>query len=132
MTQLCGKSCVFSHGEDIDSLTGCILDYINFCVNNTVLTRTVRCFSISKPWLKPDIKALLKKKKRAFRSGNKEELRAVQNQLRKKIREEKDSYRRKMENQLQWRNVSGVWKSLEKISSQMTPDSQAMGGNRCG
>ena len=49
------------------------------------------------PWINPDIKAPLKEKKRAFRSGNKEELRAVQKELRKKIREGKNSYRRKME-----------------------------------
>ena len=40
---VCEELCV-SHGEDIESLTGCITDYINFCVDNTVLTRTVRCF----------------------------------------------------------------------------------------
>ena len=116
-----------SHGEDIDSLTGCIMAYINFCVDNTVPTRTVRCFSNSKPWINPDIKALLKEKKRVFRSGNKEELKAVQKELRRKIREGKNSYRGKMENQLQQRNISGVWKSLKTISGQRTPDSQAAG-----
>ncbi|KAI3369204.1 hypothetical protein L3Q82_007441 [Scortum barcoo] len=46
---------VFSdaHGEDIDSLTHCLTDYINFCVENTVPTRTVRSFSNSKPWITP-------------------------------------------------------------------------------
>ena len=63
-----------SHGEDIDSLTGCVTDYVNFCVDNTVSTRTVRCFSNNKPWINPNIKALLKEKNRAFRSGNKEKL----------------------------------------------------------
>ncbi|KAI3376080.1 hypothetical protein L3Q82_016612 [Scortum barcoo] len=63
---------VFSdaHGEDIDSLTHCLMHYINFCVENTVPTRTVRSFSNSKPWITPDIKALLKEKRRAFVSGN--------------------------------------------------------------
>lgn len=37
------------HGDDIDSLTDCITDYINFCVENTVPTRTVRCFPNNKP-----------------------------------------------------------------------------------
>ncbi|KAI3367057.1 hypothetical protein L3Q82_009688 [Scortum barcoo] len=71
---------VFSdaHGEDIDSLTHCLTDYINFCVENTVPTRTVQSFSNSKPWITPDIKALLKEKRRAFVSGNKEELKSVQ------------------------------------------------------
>ncbi|KAI4876337.1 hypothetical protein NFI96_002706 [Prochilodus magdalenae] len=30
--------------EDIDGLTHCITDYVNFCVKNTVPTKTVRCF----------------------------------------------------------------------------------------
>ena len=47
--------------------------------------------------------------------------------LRRKVSEGKNSYRRKMENQLQQRNVSGVWKSLKTISGQRTPDSQAVG-----
>ena len=55
-----------SHGEVIDSLIGCITDYINFCADNAVPTRTAQCFSNSKPWINLDIKALLKEKKRAF------------------------------------------------------------------
>jgi len=90
---------VFSdaHGEDIDGLTDCIMDYINFCVESTVPTRTVRCFSNGKPWVSPEIKALLKEKKRVFRTGNRESLRTIQRELRIKIREGKDIYRKRME-----------------------------------
>ncbi|XP_060718894.1 uncharacterized protein LOC132840862 isoform X1 [Tachysurus vachellii] len=38
------------HGEDIDNLTD--------CVENTVPTRTVRCFPNNKLWINPDIKTL--------------------------------------------------------------------------
>lgn len=79
------------HGEDIDSLTNCITYYITFCVENTVPTRTVRCFS--------------KEKKRA---GKREELKAGQQELRSKIREGKEIYRKKMEDQLQQNNTRGV------------------------
>ncbi|TWW54569.1 RNA-directed DNA polymerase from mobile element jockey [Takifugu flavidus] len=120
---------VFSdaHGEDIDNLTSCITDYINFCVENTVPTRTVWSFSTSKPWITPDIKALLKEKKRAFVSGDKEELKTVQRELRRKIRQEKDNYRRKMENQLQQNNICGVWKGLKTISGFKEQKSQPVG-----
>ncbi|TWW80173.1 hypothetical protein D4764_10G0012030 [Takifugu flavidus] len=89
---------VFSdaHGEDIDNLTHCITDYINFCVENTVPTRT-------------------------------EELKTVQRELRRKIRHEKDSYRRKMENQLQQNNICGVWKGLKTISGFKEQKSQPVG-----
>ncbi|KAI3372979.1 hypothetical protein L3Q82_023423, partial [Scortum barcoo] len=116
-----------SHGEDIDSLTHCLTDYINFCVENTVPTRTVRSFSNSKPWITPDIKALLKEKRRAFVSGNKEELKSVQRELRRMIRKGKDCYRRKMEHQLQQNNICGVWKGLKTISGFKEPKSQPVG-----
>lgn len=104
------------HGEDIDSLTDCITDYINFCVENTVPSRRVRCFSNNKPWVTPEIKALLNEKKRVFRSGDKEELRRVQKELRQRIRKGKDSYRRKLEEQLEQNNARDVWRGLNKIS----------------
>lgn len=73
--------------EDIDSLLHCITDYINLCVDDAVTSRTLKCFSNNKPWITPDIKALLKKEKRAFKSGEKEELKSVQRELRRVIRE---------------------------------------------
>ena len=65
------------HGEDIDVLTQCISDYINFCVQNTVPV----CFSNTEPWITRDLKALMEEKRRAFRSGHGEELRRVQKTL---------------------------------------------------
>ncbi|TWW59262.1 hypothetical protein D4764_06G0007920 [Takifugu flavidus] len=119
---------VFSnaHGEDIDNLTHCISDYINFCVENTVPTRTVQSFSNSKPWITPDIKAILKEKKRAFLSGDKEDMKSVQRKLRRKIRHEKDSYRRKVKHQLQQNSICRVWKGLKTISGLKEHKSQSV------
>ncbi|CAM4731262.1 unnamed protein product [Leuciscus chuanchicus] len=118
------------HGEDIDSLTDCITDYINFCVENTVPTRIVRCFPNNKPWINHDIKTLLKEKKKVFRSGNKEELKTVQRELRKKIREGKACYKRRMEDQLQQNNVRGVWKGLKTITGHKESSFQAEGDQK--
>ncbi|XP_049913332.1 CBY1-interacting BAR domain-containing protein 2-like [Epinephelus moara] len=63
------------HGEDIDGLTECIKDYISFCVDSTVTK---------------DIKVILNSKKRAFRAGNREEVRTIQGELKMKIREAKE------------------------------------------
>ncbi|KAK7913293.1 hypothetical protein WMY93_013504 [Mugilogobius chulae] len=121
-TELCDP-----HGEDINAMTECITDYINFCFENTVPSRTVRCFSNNKPWINPDIKALLKEKKRAFKSGNKEGLRTAQKKLRRKIRRAKAAYRRRMEQQLQNQNISAVWRSLKHISGFKPPPVQTEG-----
>ena len=72
------------YGEDIDGLTECITDYIHFCVDSIVPARTVRCYPNNKPWVTTDIKAILNQKKRAFRSGNREELRDIQMMIRSK------------------------------------------------
>ncbi len=67
-----------SHDEDINILTECITDYIHFCVDNTVPTKKVKCYSNNKPWVTPELKALLNEKKRAFLVGDREELKRVQ------------------------------------------------------
>ncbi|XP_054870820.1 proline-rich protein 12-like [Amphiprion ocellaris] len=108
---LCGP-----HGEDIDSLTDTITDYIKFCAENIVPTRKVRCFSNSKPWVSLELKALLKEKRRVFGSGDKEELRRVQKEIKTKIKADKASYRTKMESYLQDNNTREVWRDLRSIS----------------
>lgn len=50
------------------------------------------CFPNNKPWVTPELKTLLTEKNRVFRSGDKEELRRVQRELRWEIRRGKDSY----------------------------------------
>ncbi|KAI3352142.1 hypothetical protein L3Q82_020956 [Scortum barcoo] len=80
---LCGP-----HKQDIDSLTDCITDYINFCVETTVPT-----------------------KREGFPVGRqRDELRRVQRDLKRKTKECKASYRRKMEDHLQQNNAREVWR----------------------
>ncbi|XP_077568118.1 uncharacterized protein LOC144193233 [Stigmatopora nigra] len=105
-----------SHVEDIDSLTHCITDYIHFCVENIVPSKKFRCYSNNKPWVTRDLRALLNKKKRAFRSGDKESLKTVQKELKREIRRGKTSYRRRLEKQLKRGNTKEIWRSLRTIS----------------
>ncbi|KAK7945276.1 hypothetical protein WMY93_001004 [Mugilogobius chulae] len=58
---------------------------------------------------------LLKEKKRAFKSGNKEGLRTAQKKLRRKIRRAKAAYRRRMEQQLQNQNISATHPSPTQL-----------------
>lgn len=94
------------HGEDINTLTHCITDCFNFWVENTVPTKKVRFFSNNKPWMTPELNALKNEKKRAFRFGDKEQVRWVKRDLKFKICRGKESFKRKMEEQLQ-QNKSG-------------------------
>ncbi len=104
------------NGEDIDGLTECITDYINFCVDSIVPVETIHCYPNNKPWVTKDIKAILNDKKRAFRDGNKEEVRTIQRHLKRKIREAKEEYRRKLEWKLQQNNTREVWRGMRTIT----------------
>ncbi|KAI4894024.1 hypothetical protein NFI96_002878 [Prochilodus magdalenae] len=69
------------HGEDIEEVTHCVMDYLNFCIDVAVPTKTVRCFPNNKPWITSDVKDILNQQERAFRDGNWTELKRVQGEL---------------------------------------------------
>lgn len=46
------------HGADINSITDWITDYINFCHDTIIPTRTVYCYMTNKPWITSDLKDL--------------------------------------------------------------------------
>lgn len=54
--------------------------------------RTVCCLN-NKLWITSDLKNLLNEKKRAFRSGNKDKLKRIQRNLKRALRECRDSFR---------------------------------------
>ncbi|KAI4905608.1 hypothetical protein NFI96_026862, partial [Prochilodus magdalenae] len=78
------------HGEDIEEVTHCVTDYLNFDILN--------------------------QKKRAFRDGNWTELKRVQGELKIRLKEAKESYRRKVERELQDNNMKEVWGAMKTIT----------------
>ena len=68
-------------GDDLDKLTDTVSCYINFCVDSVIPTKKIRSFANKKPWLTHDINRMLNEKKRAFASGDRDELKRVQKEL---------------------------------------------------
>ncbi|KAI3367896.1 hypothetical protein L3Q82_026726, partial [Scortum barcoo] len=60
------------HGEDIEGMTHCLTDYLNFCADVVSPVKTVRCYPNNKPWVTREDKTVLNKKKAAFRSRDRE------------------------------------------------------------
>ncbi|KAI3367054.1 hypothetical protein L3Q82_009687, partial [Scortum barcoo] len=86
-----------SHNENMEEIIDCTTDYINFCMDTVVPVRSVRCFANNKPWVTSDIKGLLNQKKKAIKDGDTQELKQIQKELRVQLREAKEQYRRKIE-----------------------------------
>ena len=100
-------------------------------MENSVPTKTLRCFPNNNPWINPEIKVLLKEKKRAFLSGDKGEQGTVQRKLRKSGTV-KPATKRRWTNSSKNNNVSGVSIRLKTNSGHKKPDSQAVGDQKIG
>lgn len=65
------------------------MDYLNFCMDVVAPAKTVRCYPNSKPWVTCAVKAVLIKKKAAFKGGDKEAIKAAQREVKVCLREAK-------------------------------------------
>lgn len=101
-----------SHGEDIEGVTQCLTEYMNFCMDTVVPVRTVSCFPNNKPWVTSEVKAVLNKNKKAFKNRNHEEMRQVQRELNLCLKEAMEEYRRKLESKLRENYITEIWKKL--------------------
>ena len=79
-------------------------------------TKTVQCYFNNNPWVPQRVKAFLNKKKRAFRNKDKEEMKAAQWEVKRCLKEAKDSYREKVEQKLRENNMREVWEGVRTFT----------------
>ncbi|KAI3362817.1 hypothetical protein L3Q82_001864 [Scortum barcoo] len=87
--------------------------------------KTVRCYPNNKPWVTREVKTVLNKKKAAFRSRDREAMKAAQQEVKHCVKEAKDSYRRKVEQKLRENNMREVWEGVKTITDTTTPPSSS-------
>ena len=112
-----------SAGGDINKMTDSITEYINFYT--IVPARQVCCFPNNEPVITKDLKELLNKKKQAFTLRDKGLLRSVQRELKVRLRESKEAYKRKLEGRLQQNTAKKVWAGMKKITGFKTKQQTA-------
>lgn len=61
------------------------------------MTHSVRYYLNNKPWVTREVKTVLNKKKAAFRSRDREAMKAAQQEVKHCMKKAKDCYRRKVE-----------------------------------
>ena len=105
------------------------MDYMTFCVDSIVPTRTVHFYPNNESWVSRDIKVILNKKKRAVRAGNREGLRTIQGELKMRIREAKEKYRKKLECKLQQNNLRDIWSGMRTIGGFRTNNNRGVEGS---
>ena len=107
--------------ESIHEAVDVVSDYIRFCEDNFIATKTIKLFPNNKPWISKSLKATLNEKKIAFRTGDKAERKRVQAKLRKEIQAAKRKYKEKVESQFEHGSIADAWKGLKTLSGQKKP-----------
>lgn len=63
---------VFAQGDGLEEYTVSVLSYIDFCTDNVVTHRIFKVFPNQKPWMNSAMRALLRERDAAFKSGDKQ------------------------------------------------------------
>lgn len=103
-------------GTSLEEAIDIITDYILFCEDMIVPTKTVKVFSNNKPWITKELKNILNQKKIAFTSGNRTEAKLIQARLNKAIKEAKRDYKEKVERLFQEGKARDAWKGVKTLA----------------
>lgn len=108
---------VFLNDADMDSATESITDYINFCIDAVIPSKTVRRYPNNKPYFNSDIKECIKRKNAAFKVGNKGAIRAAQKDLNFHLRTARRQHKDSAEQDLSECNARKLWDSIKQMTN---------------
>ena len=104
------------NSTSIDECTDTILDYVKFCEDLCVPTKTVTVYPNQKPWFNGLLRSKLKAKQTAFHSGNQDDYVKAKADLKKCIRSAKRQYQNKLESDISSTNPRDLWNGVQKIA----------------
>ncbi|KAI5086845.1 hypothetical protein C0J45_23244, partial [Silurus meridionalis] len=76
--------------------TSSVTCYISKCVDDVTISKTITTRSNQKPWMTANVRALLKQRDSAFRTGDKAALKTARAKLSRAIREAKRAHAKKI------------------------------------
>lgn len=88
---------MLTEGNSLEEATDVVSSYITFYTEMLVPKKTMRVFLNNTPWITKSLKTTLNAKKLAFKSGNKQVSKIIQNGLNKEIKAAKRAYKDRVE-----------------------------------
>ncbi|KAK0137703.1 hypothetical protein N1851_026097 [Merluccius polli] len=107
---------LFVH-QELETFTGTVLDYIQFCIGNVTVDKNIQVFPNQKPWMTYQVRTLLRARDAAFRSGDRALYRAARADLKKGIKRAKAAHRLRIESHLSSNNTREVWRGIKDITN---------------
>lgn len=92
-----------------------VLHYIKTCTDNVTVERQIQRYQNNKPWMNREVKLLLNKCDKAFRSRDMELCRTARSNLKTGIKEAKAAYRRKIEGHFNEGDPRRVWQGIQHL-----------------
>ncbi len=93
--------------DDIEVYSDTVMCFIRKCIENVVLTKTIRIYPNQKPWINSDVRVALSARTSAFKSGNTDDRKQASYDLRKSIKATKRQYKNNVEEQFNTNNGEG-------------------------
>ncbi|XP_061751164.1 probable RNA-directed DNA polymerase from transposon BS isoform X2 [Nerophis ophidion] len=103
--------------QELETATGTVLDYIQFCIGNVTVEKTIRVYPNKKPWMTSQVRTLLRAHDAAFRSGDRALYSAARADLKRGIKKAKAHNRRCIESHLFSNNSREVWRGIHDITN---------------
>ena len=97
--------------SSLDELTDTISAYVNFCT-----VKHIKVYANNKPWITKNVKEIINRKKCIFGKGSVEELKGVNRELKRVIKQEKAKYKNKVEENFTENNMKRVWHGMKLMS----------------
>ncbi|KAM4573377.1 uncharacterized protein PAE49_008206 [Odontesthes bonariensis] len=107
---------VFKDSSDLEAYTSSVLDYLQFCTDAVLPTKTIKVFPNQKSWCDSTVQSLLKARDAAYRSGDRMAHSRARTELRKGIQQAKRRYRQRIEEYFADNNPGEMWRGIRTIT----------------
>ena len=103
---------------DVNEAADVVCDYIRFCEDMIIPTKTIKVSPNNKPWITKSVTALLNEKKIAFQKGDKEHRKQIQTRLRAELRKGQRIFKEKIEKQFGSGRMKDAWEGLKTLTGE--------------
>ncbi|XP_055863995.1 uncharacterized protein LOC106080210 isoform X1 [Biomphalaria glabrata] len=102
--------------SNLEEWVDAVTNYIKFCENMCVSTKSIKIYPNNKPWVTAKIKREIIKKKRAFMSGDGQTRKIAQRNLNVVLEEGRRNYRTKLEDSINTSDMRQAWGIMNKMA----------------
>ncbi len=102
--------------DDVEAYSDTVTRFIRKCVEDVVLTKTIRIYPNQKPWINSDVRAALSARTFVFKSRNTDDRKQASCDLRKSINATKRQFKNKVEEQFNTNNARSMWHGINNIT----------------